>query len=367
MEHLDDDPFAPATGSQRSARLREGGGDGRDGGGGGPQRQILVRRLIALGVGVLFLILVLFGIRGCLDARAERGFENYLRDLDSIATQSRQLSKELFTRFRDPGDLTELSFEAEVSADRGTAQSLLQNVQGLDPPDELESAQRELELAFELRRDALGRISEEIATALGDEGSNEAVKAVADQMRVLLASDVLYARAAAAIQAELVEQDLAGDAPRSVFVPDPVETWLDSVELGALLTEVAGDTGAAGGGVRGLALLETTIRPGNVPLTPDTPVTVPGGGAPELEVQVQNQGESRESDVIVSYDLSGGGTSTSGETSIPRIAAGETDTATIPIEEVPSGEDASLTVTVQPVPGEEIEDNNEATYVLTFE
>ena len=57
-------------------------------------------------IGVVVLVLLLFAIRGCLDARKERSFENYLRDLSALVTTSNQLSSEFFDRFQDPGDLT---------------------------------------------------------------------------------------------------------------------------------------------------------------------------------------------------------------------------------------------------------------------
>ena len=57
---------------------------------------------MALGVGVLILILLVLGIRGCLNARKERGFENYVRDLDAIVTESKQLSETFFNRLERP-------------------------------------------------------------------------------------------------------------------------------------------------------------------------------------------------------------------------------------------------------------------------
>ena len=109
-----------------------------------------MRRVIALGVGVLILILLLLGVRGCLNARKERG-ENYVSDLDGIVDQSNQLSQEFFGRLEDPPrGLAGLQLEAEITTDRGTAESLLQRVEGLDVPDELSDAQDLLQ-SFELR------------------------------------------------------------------------------------------------------------------------------------------------------------------------------------------------------------------------
>ena len=74
----------------------------------------MVRRAVGAGVVVLLLILIVLGIRGCLNARKERSFENYARDLNAIAAQSKQLSDGFFARLNDPGNLTPLSFRAEV-------------------------------------------------------------------------------------------------------------------------------------------------------------------------------------------------------------------------------------------------------------
>ena len=159
------------------------------------QRQIMVRRAFGVGVVVLLLILIVLGIRGCLNERKERGFENYARDLNAIVAQSAQLSTDFFARLSDPGNLTPLSFEAEIDSYRGSAENLANRVDELDTPDELKGAQSELDLSFQLRSDALTGISDQISTALGTEGSNEAINLIAGYMDYFLASDVLYERA----------------------------------------------------------------------------------------------------------------------------------------------------------------------------
>jgi hypothetical protein len=331
------------------------------------QRQIMARRGVALGIGLLILILLLLGIRGCLNARKERGFENYVRDLSAIADESRNLSNNFFDRLQDPGNLSELNFEAQVSANRNTAESLLDRVQGLDTPGELKGAQAELTQGFELRRDALAGIADRISTALGTQGRAEANDAIAGYMRHFLASDVLYERARAEIQRVLEEEEITTEeVPESVFLPEPVDRWLDSTEIGGILAGVSGEEVTPG--IHGVALAQTTLDPGDTVLTPDAPNTVTVDGSPELSIDVQNQGDSEESDIVVSFSLSGGAETIEDEATVPQIAAGSTETVRIPIQpEPPTGETLTLEVTVQPVPGEEIEDNNTSTYELTFE
>ena len=121
-------------------------------------------------------------------------------------------------------------------------------------------------------------------------------------------------------------------------------------------------------GTHGLALYQTTVQPGDVTLDPSSAATISGTGSLELDVQVQNQGDSEEADIGVTFELTGGAQTISGDATIPRIAAGEIQTASIPIEPAPDpGQQLTLEVTVQPVPGEQIAENNRSTYQVTFD
>ncbi len=329
------------------------------------QRQIMVRRAVGVGVIVLLLILIVVGIRGCLNERKERSFENYARDLNAIVAQSAQLSSNFFDRLNDPGNLTPLSFEAEVKTDRGGMEDLANRVESLNTPDELKGAQGELELAFQLRSDGLTGIADQISTALGTDGSRAAVNSIAGYMDYFLASDVLYERSAVEINAELEDQGISQEVPESVFLAD--NRWLDPLEVSSALALVSGGN-QADGGTHGLALYQTTVQPGEVSLDPTSAATITGGGPFELEVQVQNQGDSEESDIGVSFELTGGAQTISGDAAIARIAAGEIQTASIPIDPDPEpGQQLTLEVTVQPVTGEQIAENNRSSYLVTFE
>ncbi len=324
----------------------------------------MLRRLAAVGFGLLFVILVAVGIRGCLNAKKERTFENYVADLTALTTESNNLSESFFGRLEDPGDLSALQFEAEVKADRGTAEGLFDRARGLEAPDELQEANDLVTLTFQLRRDALAVISDEIATAFAREGSEEAIAVIASQMKVLLASDVLYGRAQTLIDQGLKEEQIDTEVPASVFVPAP-PNWLDPDVIADALGQVQDSASAsATPGVHGLALVGTTLLPNGIALESGTEATAPADGA-ELQVEVQNQGESEESDLTVSYETDAGG---AGEGTIGSIAPQETASASIPIEPPPTaGESVTLTVSVEEVPGEEIGDNNVATYQVSFE
>ena len=249
--------------------------------------------------------------------------------------QSNQLSQEFFGRLEDPPrGLTELQVEAEITTDRGTAESLLQRVEGLDVPDELSDAQDELLQSFELRRDGLAGIAEDIPTALGNEGRNDAIERIATEMEAFLASDVLYDRARAEIQGVLAEEEIGEKVGASRFLPEPVERWLDSAEVTLTLNTFAAETGNVPGGIHGVELLSTSID--RTTLLAETENTVGiGNDPPELTIEVQNGGDSRERDVTVNYSFSGGVEPIEGETTIPRIDAQGIAEATVPLETLP--------------------------------
>lgn len=334
-------------------------------------RQVRLRRLIAVVVGLLILILIVLGFRGCLNARKERAYENYVRDLEALTSESQQLSAELFGAegveglFTDPQNLKELEFEAEVKADRSAAEGLVDRAQNLDGPGELKPAQANLVLAYELRRDGLAAISDQIGTALGDEGSEEATAVIAEDMQFFVAGDVLYRRAQQQIDDVLAEGcPTCPDAPDSQFLPDI--SFLDPTTLDTTFAEITGESTNASSGVHGLGLVTTggvIAQPGDVALIPDAPVTV--SGLDSLEIQVENQGENDESDVTVTVTIDG---DDAGTGTIDAIAAGEIATVEVALDPAPvAGDTADIEVLVEPVPGEQVADNNEAAFPVTVE
>ncbi len=326
-----------------------------------PERQqILLRRALALVAGLVVLILIVLGIRGCLNARQHRALSDYANNVTQIVEETEQTSEQFFGKLSDPGGLSVTEFVGEVNADSSAMDSYTSRVDGLDPPGDMGSAQNTLELVYALRSHAMGAIAEKMSTALGDVGAEKAATAIAKQMRTLLASDVLYAEVARPeINGVLADNGIEGDdVPKSEFLPGGTE-WLEESKVTTALGTVSGSTTAETPGVHGLGLISTSVN--GTELVAESPAAVEAGETPEVEVEVQNQGESTENGVNVS--VSAGGTSL--QESIPSIGAGETATVTIPLTPAPKGS-VTLEVKVEAVPGEQLTENNEATYTVEF-
>jgi hypothetical protein len=328
-----------------------------------PERQqILLRRGLALGGGILVLILVVLGVKGCLDARKDRALSDYARNVSQIVEETDQTSKDFFAKLSEPGSLSVTEFVNQVSADRSAMDGYAARVDGLSAPGDMSHAQNALELVYELRASAMDNIAEKTSTALGEVGSVKATAGIALQMQKLLSADVLYESVVRPeINGVLESNGIDGDdVPKSTFLPDGTE-WLEESVVGSALESVSGASTATTGGVHGLGLIATSVN--GTELTAESTTSVSSEGTPEVEVQVANQGESTENGIDVSVTVNGGSTLSG---TISSIAAGETETALIPLTPAPEGE-VTLEVDVATVPREHVSENNKASYTVAFE
>jgi CARDB len=307
---------------------------------GGPQRrrqQFLVRRLIGVGVGLAFLILIVIGIRGCLEARSDRGLRNYDSEVASIMQQSEQSGRDFFNL---------------LNSTAGTSSSL----------DAQQEVLRQRDTSLTLRRDALSSIAESVPQAAARTNTGPAIESITNAMGSLYASDVLWTQIARP-EIENVLDDEGVDAtplPNGEFMPANGTDFLDQTTLVTKLNTLTGQTTAAGG-VRGLQLDSTTI--GGQTLTPDSTNTVPAD-AQEIDITLTNSGESDETGIEVTVTL--GGQELNGQ--LQALSAGEQGSVKIPLTTRPTpGTDTTLEVVVNPVPGEQLTENNQSSYSVIFQ
>jgi hypothetical protein len=330
---------------------------------GGPQRrrqQFLVRRLIGVGVGLAFLILIVIAFRGCLEARSDRGLRNYAQDVGTIMQESEQRGADFFGLLNSPSGSSSLDFRSQVLANRDASQALLDRAENLDTPGQMDDAQAAVTQSLTLRRDALSVIAENVTQATAAAQTADAISRITDQMGALYASDVLWRQIGSPdIREVLSEEDVdAPQLPAGNFMPDNATDFLDQTELVTKLNGIVGQ--ATTGGIHGLELVGTTIA--DTALTADATTTVPAD-AQEIEIEVQNGGDSDETGIQVEIVINGqelNGT-------LQALDAGDVGTVKVPLTTKPQpGAETTIEVNVVPVPGEQLSDNNSATYTVVF-
>jgi hypothetical protein len=326
-----------------------------------PERQqIMLRRALALGGGLVLLILIVLGIKGCLDARANRELSDYARNVTQIVEETQQTSKSFFGKLEDPGNLTVTDFVDQVNASASAMDAYAARVDDLGAPGDMSNAQGNLELAYQLRANAMDEIAGKMSTALGDAGAEKAAEGITKQMQKLLAADVVYEQVVRPEVDSVLASNGVSDAdlPESTFLPD--EKWLEESAVSDALGAVSGGSTADVEGVHGTELAGVVVN--GTELVEGAPSTISGEEGVEVEVSVQNPLESTETGVGVSVTFEGN--TVKGE--IDELPAGESGTAIIPLTPTPAGE-VTLEIEVEPVPGEEVIENNEATYTLLIE
>jgi hypothetical protein len=361
-------PRRPAAGRSGGATTGARARSARAGGPGDPQ-QLMVRRAVALGLGALVLILLVLGVRGCLNSRTTNSLKDYNRNAGAIVTDSQdQVSKRLFELLAGGQGTNLTDLQQNVNQVRVTADEDVKRARALDVPGDMKDAQLSLLEALTFRADGVRQIAEDLPSLEGDQ-AEDAANQIAGQMSAFLASDVIYSqRVLPFIDQALRDHDIANqDTPQSAFLPDA--QWLDPAFVRRQVTgKGAGKTsGTPAPGTHGHGLLGVAV--GTTNLVPDTTNRVAAASNPVFNVKFANQGENDEFDVNVKVGISGGtGKAINVQKRVDQTTAGGGEvTIQVPLGATPPiGEPVRVSVQIVPVPGEVNTDNNSQTYTVIF-
>lgn len=335
-----------------------------------------MRRVAAAVVGLLIIVLLFVGIKGCLSSRKDQAFRDYAGNVRALTDSSNAESKALFQALSTPpktssGASTDsLDVQNLVNTQRQDAEDLVKRAEGLDHPDELSSANNWIVQTMKFRAGALAQIADALPAALGDKNRKPSIDRIAGQMQALLTSDVIYLqRAIPALTSAYDDRGIDEQFSQVRFLPsDQILTWLDPKGVQSELDKVSGGATdqAATPGLHGTGVGAVTVA--GTELTPDGVNRVSAGGDVSFEVQIENQGDADETNIPVTVTVSGGGgKDITVEQKLPRIAAGETATVPVPLgQPAPTDGVATVKIDVAPVPGEGTKDNNTAEYQVAF-
>jgi hypothetical protein len=359
------------TRATRQPRPRRGGG------GGGPtdprparrpdRQTLLVRQGVAIGVGLLLLIVIAVGVKGCVSNQRESALKDYNRDVTSVITSSdRDVGRAFFQLIGSGSDQAQ-DLQVQVNQLRLAADEDARRARNFDVPDEMKSAHDQLLLTLDFRAEALRRIASDLPTALGrGQPSEQAIQRIAGQMQKFQASDVIYnQRVAPLIKEALDDEGITGQRiPNSQFMPSVAWLSPDYVadQLGA---EGGGQSDQPAPGLHGHGL--TSVAVGDNTLQPSPVVNrVPATGRVTFHVTFANQGDNDERNVRVTIRVSGSGRTINARKTVPQTKAGSPAEVDVPLTQTPPIGTATVDVAVAAVRGEQKTDNNRQRYTVIF-
>ncbi|MEJ7718062.1 MAG: hypothetical protein WKF31_08900 [Thermoleophilaceae bacterium] len=237
-----------------------------------PDSAIRSRQVVALVVALVVVLLLVVGVRSCRDSRRERALTDYAQDSGALAQESSQLSASLFGLLTRPGDASPVEMQSTVNGLSVQAARLADRAGAVEAPGDLVEGHGQLTEVLALRRDGVAGVARQLPTSLADEGRQEAARAISDEMRAFLASDVLYARRfRPAIERSFREEEIPGgaQAASAPFLPDI--SWLRpetvATRLGRLRSGAEGPRGHPGP-PRSRGLAGVTVTPAGARLAP---------------------------------------------------------------------------------------------------
>jgi hypothetical protein len=349
---------------------------GRPSGGGvaTDSQTLMIRRAVALGLGLLLVILLGFVVKTCQNSRHENALKDYNRQISAIGDDSaRQVGAPFFQLLGESGSPQDL--QTNISSYRVQAEQQYDQAARLDVPSDMEGAQASALIALEWRRDGLEKIANEISTALGDSGdaADAAIKQIAGQMEVFMASDVAWqTRVVPFIKNALNKSEIGGQRiGSSQFLPD--YRWVEPQTIADVLDQTLTSTGGGGGGeptgpgLHGTGLDSTSY--GDTTLQPGTTNRLTFQPNQPFAVKFTNQGENDEFDIKVTVRISSDtGSPITLSKTVPKLAPQESATVELPLDKTPPlGAATTIRVSVAKVPGETKVDNNRSEYPALFE
>jgi len=323
---------------------------------------------------VLVIVLLVFGINGCLSSRKIQALKDYNRDVAGVVQAANDNTAEFF-RELSAGTASANDLAVQINQLRVRAEGETRQARGFSVPGEMADAQNDLVLALGLVQGAIGKVAEKIPDALASDANaaESGVNAIAAEMQAFTAADVVYrSRAAALIQQVLADKQIGGQVIQESKFQQNLG-WLDPDTVAKRIGAQAGGSGSSSSlppapGRHGHALVSTSV--GSQTLVAGgagNQIPVSGGNV-TFDVTFANQGDNIESSVRVRIRISAVGSKTiSVQKTVDQTQPGANATVSVPVFPTPPlGVAVKITVEVRKVPGETNLANNSLQYVAIF-
>jgi methyl coenzyme M reductase gamma subunit len=327
-----------------------------------------VRQAVAAGVGLVLIILIVLGVKGCVDSRQENALKDYNRNVTAVVTESDKQVAQPYFRLLANGAREGQDLQVQINQLRQGADDQVRRAKGFDVPGEMAEPQDDLLLALDLRAEAIRRVAEKIPAAQGrGQPARQAIEQIAGQHQAFLASDVIYSQRVAPLIKEALDD--AGITGQTIATSRSLQNlaWLSPDYVAERLGSGAAGTtsGAVAPGLHGHGLVSVSAN--GVALQPTGTSRVAASGGVTFRAGVANQGDNDERNVKVTVTVRGPGRPITVTKTIAQTKAKTTSEVSIPLGQAPPiGQAATVDVVVGRVPGEKKVDNNRQRFTVIF-
>jgi len=321
---------------------------------------------------ILAVVLLVVAVRGCASNSKHDRYANYITDIRRVAAGSTSVGKQLNQTLAATGT-KESQLEAKLKGLAAQQQQQVAQARDITPPGPLRVEHDHLIEVLQLRASALTRLADAFRQTATAKDATTSGRLIADQARLLLASDVnwdVYFKEPT--QRELERQNIRdiGGVPDSNIFPNP-----DLASTQAMMVVWQRVHGAATGGTasgkHGSALGAVKALPDGKTLTAGVSASsneITASTDLAFQVSVEDSGDFQEFNVGVTLTIQKSPKPIVLRKKIPVINAGETKTVTFTNININGlfGLPTTVKVDIEPVPGETTVTNNTAEYRVIF-
>lgn len=327
----------------------------------------LLRLVGLISFAILIVLLLILWVNSCRADQRKNTYKNYVEKVSGYATQSERLGRRFNTLLTTRGT-KEADVENELSGLAQQQDQIAAQARGLDVPGRLRAQNAHMLDSFDLRASGLRGMTDAFKSTAGSKNANQAGTQLAQQMKRLVASDVIWEDLfKEPTKRELVKLSITGvNVPDSIFLPN--SDIATTASMKAVWQRIHGAaTGTSTCSPRGTGIVSTKVLPSGRDLSESTRNTIQLTQDLVFTVTIRNSGCAQEVGLKVRLTVQQSPKPITKQAAISLLNPGEETAVEFRDLGLPDLDQAtSLTVEVDPVPGEQSIDNNTASYPVQF-
>lgn len=326
----------------------------------------LLRLVGLISFAILIVLLLILWVNGCREDQRKNTYKHYVQKVSGYATDSQRLGRR-FNMLLTTTGTKEADVENELSGLADQQDQIVAHARDLDVPGRLRAQHAHALDSFDLRASGLRGMTNVFKSTAGSKNANAAGIQLAQQMKRLVASDVIWEDLfKEPTKDELQKLSITGvNVPDSIFLPNSDIATTASMKQVWLRIHGAA-TGTSTCSPRGTGIVSTKVLPSGRDLSESSLNTIQSTQSLAFSVTVRNSGCAQEVGLKVRLTIQESKPITK-QATIQLLNPAEEKT--VEFREIglpPLDQRTNLTIEVDPVPQEQSTDNNTASYPVQF-